>query len=102
MMCKICKKVVDSYYIGEVCSEECYTKKFWTDIINNTPEEKRVVVKGNHYIIGNENAITKGFDGYPYTIQFNDGRVVKTTNLWNQGIIPEDFRNILKDNAKFI
>ena len=32
----------------------------------------------------------------------SEGRIVKSTNLWHNGTIPENFRDVLTDNAEFI
>lgn len=43
-----------------------------------------------------------GHAGRTFGIQFNDGRLVTTNNLWCGGDIPEIFREALPDNARFI
>lgn len=94
------------------CSEEmtqrclCFNCNFWAEHIQRDHNEDKdvfVVANGNHYIIDESpNPYFKGFGGAKYTIRFNDGRVVKTDNLWFQGDIPELFRDELPDNAILI
>ena len=65
-------------------------------------EKRRVIVAGQHYMMGANTSGPKGFGGSKYTIHFNDGRTVETCNLWYQGEIPERFKAWLPDNARFI
>lgn len=94
------------------CSEEmtrrhmCFTCNFWTDHIQRDHNEDKdvfVVANGKHYIIDESpNPCFKGHCGAKWIIRFNDGRVVKTDNLWFQGYIPELFRDELPDNAVLV
>jgi hypothetical protein len=65
-----------------------------------------VRANGRHYIIGDEEGNLvfgmRGFGGERFIVKFHDGRIVKTTNLWAQGVIPERFRDRLPDNAEFV
>ena len=81
----------------------CFHCCFWHRLIDVVDDPRSVRVDGKHHFIGREDA--KGFRGCAgarYTIEFHDGRRVETTNLWNQGEIPERFRDRLPDNAIFI
>lgn len=61
-----------------------------------------VIINGNFYGIGNENAVgTRGFGGKKFVIE-KDGEIIETTNLWHGGDIPKHFRDRLVDNAKFV
>lgn len=84
--------------------EMCQTCNFWTDLINDVEEKGRVVVDGRHYVDGGwseERNSFLGNGGRKFTILKNDGSVIVTNNLWNQGEIPSHFRNVLQDNAIF-
>jgi len=59
-------------------------------------------INGEHYTIGSETSGMKGMGGRKYRIKFNNGEVVETTNLWHQGDIPEQLKDILVDNAEFV
>lgn len=81
------------------CCEDC---SFWLEKLY-LPEQyskKQVIVGGVHYLLSNSSI--RGFAGATFTIQFFDGRIIETDNLWQQGKIPAHFRSVLKDNAKFI
>jgi hypothetical protein len=73
------------------------SKKFWEE----TLDDAAVIVNGRCYHIGDEDSKSyfRGFGGAPRVIEFFDGRVVHTTNLWDNGKIPERYR--VPDNAKF-
>lgn len=106
MKCVICGKEIErSYYSNAVlCSAECHTKHYWLERVNNINSPDQVIINGCVYQIGREDTISpfRGYDGMLFCIKFFDGRLVKTTNLWLNGDIPEEFRDRLKDNAEFI
>jgi hypothetical protein len=78
----------------------------WVAFSLATEHPNVVRANGHHYVIeadGSDNLFgMRGFGGEEFTIRFHDGRVVKTTNLWAQGVIPERFRERLPDNAEFV
>lgn len=64
-------------------------------------------IDGNHYVIGKEDnkAGFRGFAGHKFVIEFisgpHQGKIIETTNLWHQGKIPEEYRELLPDNARW-
>ncbi len=80
------------------CCEDC---SFWLEKLY-LPDytDRQVIVNGVHYMLSNSNI--RGFAGAKFKIKFFDGRLIQTNNLWHQGMIPEHFRSVLKDNAVFI
>lgn len=106
MKCSICGKYMDSpdysgKDFGDVCTD-CFVTRYWDLIVKEKSEH--VIIDGNCYYIGPEHA--KGFRGYSgrrFHIHFFDGREdVITTNLWDNGKIPDSHRDRLPDTAKFI
>lgn len=63
-----------------------------------------VVIDGECYYVEDENDTNpyRGHDGRPFTILFNDGEVIHTTNLWYNGEVPEEYKPYIPNNAKFI
>lgn len=106
MRCEICGKEIDrSYYSNAIlCSSECFHDHYWLERVHNQDSPTQVVINGCVYQIGEEDSMSsfRGFDGARFEIEFYDGRKVVTTNLWSNGEIPEKFRELIKDNAKFI
>ena len=106
MKCVICGKEIEkSIYTNDIiCSSKCFTKHYWLERVNNISSPNQVVINGCMYQIDREDACSafRGFDGEVFFIEFNDGRIVKTTNLWSNGKIPEEFRDRLKDNAHWL
>ena len=106
MKCKICGKAFDETHYGEpyqdICSSECYSKQFWIEKIE--VKDKLTIINGECYFIGDENDTSyfRGHAGRKFKIQKDNGEIIETTNLWYNGEIPEEFREELKDNAKFI
>lgn len=98
MKCKCCGKETPS-------GDKCFTCEFWEDMLKRDQAEDshlHFVAEGAHYCIGDEDSTSyfRGFDGAKVTITFNDGTVVKSSNLWYQGEIPENFRDKFPDTAK--
>lgn len=83
----------------------CFTCLFWTEYVERYGQPDQAVVDFKHYVIGDEqqegNRRWRGFGGSPFIIRFFDGRVVRSTNLWHQGEIPERFRERMPNNAEF-
>lgn len=79
--------------------------KFWDEIVAD--KDSKIIVDGKCYTDGGyvEHPAwyqTLGFDGQRHTIIFNDGRKVVTNNLWLNGDVPSEYKEVLKDNAKFV
>jgi hypothetical protein len=63
------------------------------------------VVAGTHYEIGpvsGGDSRFSGFGGREFNIRFLDGREVRSSNLWCQGVIPKVWRERIPDNAEFL
>lgn len=117
--CPVCGKRAPRQYVGGECSHECFHKSFWgkyVDLAKNGDIEYAhhfvitsiaVRIDGEHYIIDDEQRKgLRGFGGRTFYIKFLngtlEGQVYKTTNLWYQGDIPEEYKDILSDNAMFV
>lgn len=81
------------------------TREFWQQkLLDDAADPDRVaIIDGVHYYIDDEddNSRFRGFDGAKFVIRFHDGREVTTTNLWCQGNIPDEFRDLFPNNADF-
>lgn len=107
--CRICGAEDEPNYIEPVRSRMidgslCFSCAHWTEQIGAQDTDPTLVrAAGHQYHIGPEDqkgaSHWRGFGGARATIRFTDGRVVVTTNLWNNGEIPERFRADLPDNA---
>lgn len=86
----------------------CFGCSFWlgkAKLRRDPVEGQRfAVIDGKAYYIERESAgrFGRGFGGAPFEIRFADGRVVKTTNLWSNGDVPDRWRGFLPDNARFV
>lgn len=84
----------------------CHECHFWLKKVhfNDQQKARQVIVNGVHHMLGEETGSGpfRGFGGAEFTVCFNDGRSVVSTNLWHQGVIPEHFRKLLPDNAYFL
>ena len=105
MKCIICgKEIKESKYTNDIlCSHKCFVKNFWNKIISE--KDKHVIINGVCYTIGEPipsyHSQFAGFGGRVFYIKYFDGRIVRTNNLWFNGDIPQEYREVLKDEAKF-
>lgn len=106
MICIVCGKEFDhKMYYGEYsdcCSGECFTKKFWNNII--AEKNEHIIVNGTCYAIAPApiNGFY-GFGGRRFKIKMLDtDKIVETNNLWCQGEIPEEYRHLLPNTAEFV
>ena len=84
----------------------CANCAYWDEAYQDYVAGKRLVVDGQSYTIGREDsrdpASCRGHGGARFRIQYPAGRVVESTNLWSQGVIPERWRDRMPDTATFI
>lgn len=105
--CKICGKefAKSPYSHMGICGSECFHTNYWQEIISD--KEHHVVIDGVCYYLDRNNLHGsvhgfKGFDGHKFTIEMETGEIIETTNLWLNDTVPEQYRDALKDNARFI
>lgn len=105
-VCKWCRETYDaSIHYSSVEPSECFLCNHWKEILErDKTDTTAVVIKGHHYYISDENPALRprGFGGTKFVIQFNDGRLVTTTNLWHQGEISRYWLPKFPDNAVFV
>lgn len=77
----------------------CFFCNYWSQLIGRGG----IVINGEHYMVGSAKTPSShnGFSGRWFYIKMNDGREIRTCDLWYQGAIPERFRDRLPDNAEF-
>lgn len=109
--CKICNKEEDpeNWINGDSMAEHqlCFDCEFWRmqhQLDEQRGEHNWAVIDGHHYVIepDNPNSYFKGFGGAEFHIQWDDGTIKTTKNLWHQGEIPEKWKDTFPNNAKFI
>lgn len=90
-------------YIASVDDFPALTDKFWNDQMQN--RDNSVNIAGVQYRIGSTPYPKKGygFGGDHFRIKLlENGDIIDTADLWHQGTIPEEYRDILQDNAIFV
>jgi hypothetical protein len=90
-------------YISDVEDFTGFTDKFWNDQLNS--RDDAVVINGEQYRIGSTPYPKKGygFGGEHYRIKLvENGLTIDTADLWHQGTVPEEYRGVLQDTAKFV
>jgi len=111
-LCTKCRKVDDPDNYRD-CAERtimereavCFNCAFWMSLTESayTALPTTAVVDGSVYHIAEEGVtgMSQGFCGRKFVIEFDDGRVVTTTNLWYRGKVPEAFAAEFPNNAVF-
>jgi hypothetical protein len=100
--CSCCDSIYSSNYSTMRDDGTCFSCQFWID---KKITDRVVITNDTYYVIGPKSTHPnefRGFAGRDFYIQFDDGRLESTTNLWHAGKIPERFRDRLKNNAKMI
>lgn len=104
-----CGSLIDTTYHEPtkselIASNICFFCNFWIGWVKKKNQSNIARINGSHYVVGSDNpkAYFKGFGGRKFIIEFDDGRIVETKNLWHQGYIPDHFKEQLPDNAVFI
>ncbi|KKN43895.1 hypothetical protein LCGC14_0698440 [marine sediment metagenome] len=85
-------------------NQHCFSCNFWSRWVTTIDSPTHLVIEGTHYIVGRESSAhrsSRGFGGSRFDIVTNDGRTITTTNLWRQGEVPDHFRDVLPDNARW-
>lgn len=109
--CEICGKEFEKRsYSGDyqnLCgNHQCFTKKYWKDIIKE--KEYHPIIKGVCYCLDINHPIVEdrgqhlGYGGRIFKIRYFNGKIIKTNNLWYNDVVPEWCRNDLPDNAEFM
>ena len=76
---------------------------FWNEQLED--RSNAVVIGGTHYRIGSTPYPKKGygFGGDEFVIKLHaTGEVIKTRDLWHQGDVPAEYREVLPDNASWV
>ena len=105
-ICEFCgksyrKRLLPEAYLGN----NCFDCSFWLGKMNYPIDiaSQQVIINGEHYMTyPATNELIRGCGGQWFKIQFFDGRIIETNDLWCQGSIPNRFKQILQDNAVFV
>ena len=104
--CEICGQQIEKSMFSNavLCSAKCHTAHYWLERVKNKDSKTQVVIGDTMYQIEPEDDIGafRGYDGALFYVKFYDGRLVRTTNLWFNGKIPEAFRSLLPPNAELM
>ncbi len=83
----------------------CFYCLFWFDRIDAQSNPAACIVNGRSFQDAGRRSgrdlSLLGFGGREFRIEFFDGRVLETNNLFGQGEVPERFRDRLPDTARF-
>lgn len=108
----VCSKCGKDEFIGnwnKTTQEELKSRKFcfecnyWYELFLRKDGKDVIRLDGIHRSLGEDKPTTpdrfKGSCGSKFVVEFMDGRVVTTTDLWYQGKIPDAWKAELPDNA---
>jgi hypothetical protein len=79
--------------------DEDYIKKYWTDVVKHKDDKFQFRIENTCYVHDPSN--NKGFGGIVFRIVMLETSETVCYNLWYLGVIPENYRTELPDNAKF-
>lgn len=78
----------------------CFTCAFWLLKADHGGE---TIIDGGYYSPGNRTSgPMRGMAGRRFDIEYFDGRIITTHDLWFCGVVPEWCRDRLPDTARFI
>lgn len=81
----------------------CFECNYWYNLFLRKDDKDVIRLEGIHRSLGEDKPTTpdrfKGSCGSKYVVEFMDGRIVTTTDLWYQGKIPDVWKAELPDNA---
>jgi hypothetical protein len=79
-------------------------RMFWENIVKDRENPKRLFIGGRaFYMSPDEDYLPNcGFGGRRFIIRRNCGEILETRNLWSNGDIPREYREMLPDNAEFL
>ncbi len=104
--CQCCGKSYTKNLIPEVYhGSNCHDCSFWLRKTEypDYVASRRAIINGEHYMIyAKTDGLIKGSGGRRVIVQFFDGRIIHSNNLWCQGKIPKRFLVMLPDNATFV
>ena len=104
--CQCCGKTYKKILMPEAyLGSNCHDCSFWLKKTEYTGvvASRRAIINGEHYMVYAEtDGLIKGSGGRRVIVEFFDGRIIHSNNLWHQGTIPERFREMLPDSAIFI
>ena len=110
LICKDCGAVdySTSYCKGEIktiidAEGVCFACAYWRDAIAKKHE---VVIDGHIYSLGNinkpPNSPHSGMAGRRFEVEFFDGRRVVTHDLWSGSTVPDRYKHLIPDTARFV
>lgn len=109
--CAKCGKKEKAQYVDEmknkmVSRNLCFSCLFWTEILEDKDNPRRIFVEGHAYFLGKEKRDSyrefRGYGGSRFFIGYMNGGKTESTNLWHNGDIPELFKNDLPNTAIFL
>ena len=103
--CRICGDFTrGSYDRPKDPADLCFMCNFWQEKVDLAAAGNSIRIQGSHYELGpetNHSAGCRGFGGRTFKIKMLNGMKITTSNLWTQGLIPPQFKNLLPDNAEW-
>lgn len=107
-VCSKCGALEEWHYSNEPLDPStCFSCDHWNQIIQGEHPHGHFIIDGHSYIANStgDNGTRRagmGYGGRRQIIRTFNGRTVITNDLWTQGEVPSQFRDVLPDNAEFV
>lgn len=107
--CSRCGILEAANYSGAIkdrmtAKQICFHCDFWEQRSKEV-KPSRLIIDGETYSDGgnkpNDRKDFLGFAGRVWKIE-RDGNIWETNNLWYGGVIPQEYREVMPDNARFV
>lgn len=107
--CVLCGKITKDYqshFKGSVIAGHCFSCSFWEKKYEELRTKQVVIVDGHYYVVGPNKEPSKfnGFGGrwFRWKLLGFPDKTFESCDMWHAGLIPEEFRDRLKDNAEWV
>ncbi|WP_299076292.1 hypothetical protein [uncultured Paraglaciecola sp.] len=91
------KALMDKY-------DACFNCGFWFGVVEE--KSSHVIVDGVARFacpyVENADKRMLGHGGDVWTFKMHDGEVIKSNNVWHRGDVPDNFKDLLPDNAVIV
>jgi len=105
MKCAHCGNESNSNYYCPTCEYYMTRMSMMAENNGNLGYAKLIIAGGDIYLVkpmSSEPARYRGFGGTTFRFKMLSGEIVESNDCWSNGHVPENFKDLLPDNAVLI